>query len=82
MGESFVAAWNGNIFRYLLGLHLVWCINSVCHIWGHRPFDKNITPTDSYFMGFIGFGEFRGCPIKLVLTKFSFLQVKVGTIIM
>jgi stearoyl-CoA desaturase (Delta-9 desaturase) len=57
-GESFTVAWNGNIFRYLLGLHLVWCINSVCHIWGHRPFDKNITPTDSHFMGFIGFGEF------------------------
>jgi len=56
-GESFNVAWHGNIYRYLLGLHLVWCINSVAHIFGHRPFDKNITPTDSYFMGFFGFGE-------------------------
>lgn len=56
-GESLNVAWHANIFRYLVGLHLVWCINSVCHIWGYRPFDNNITPTDSYFMGFFGFGE-------------------------
>lgn len=27
-GESFNVAWNGNIFRYVLGLNIVWCINS------------------------------------------------------
>lgn len=39
-GESFNAAWNGNIYRYLVGLHVVWCLNSVSHMWGYRPFDK------------------------------------------
>lgn len=40
MGESFNVAWNGHIFRYLVGLHLVWMINSAAHLWGSKPYDK------------------------------------------
>lgn len=40
MGESFHVIWYGHIFRYLLGLHMVWCINSVAHFWGTKPYDK------------------------------------------
>lgn len=39
-GEHFYVAWNGHIFRYLLGLHLVWMINSAAHLWGYKPYDK------------------------------------------
>jgi len=57
LGESFSSAYNGNIYRYLLGLHLVWSVNSVAHIWGHKPYDKTISPTDSYLVGFLAMGE-------------------------
>lgn len=96
LGESFVVAWNGNIFRYLCGLHIVSselsCVKISHNIWNLRIrfgaliqwhifgvivllismliFDlfwwqlftinyskRNITPTDSLFMGFVGFGE-------------------------
>jgi stearoyl-CoA desaturase (delta-9 desaturase) len=40
MGESFNVAFHGHIYRYLIGLHLVWMINSVAHLWGDKPFDK------------------------------------------
>lgn len=40
MGEYFNVAWNGNIYRYLLGLHIVWMVNSVAHLWGPKPYDK------------------------------------------
>ncbi|CRL07879.1 CLUMA_CG020908, isoform A [Clunio marinus] len=56
-GEYFVVAWNGNIFRYVVGLHMVWCVNSVAHFWGDRPFDKNMSPTDSHVMGIVSLGE-------------------------
>jgi stearoyl-CoA desaturase (delta-9 desaturase) len=39
-GEPFVNAWHGNIFRYLVVLHMVWCINSVAHYYGNKPYDK------------------------------------------
>jgi stearoyl-CoA desaturase (delta-9 desaturase) len=28
LGDSLEVAWYGNIFRYVLGLNLVWCVNS------------------------------------------------------
>lgn len=40
LGETFRVSFHGHIFRYLLGLHLVWNINSGAHYFGHRPFDK------------------------------------------
>lgn len=26
--------------RYTLVLNFTWCVNSVAHIWGHKPYDK------------------------------------------
>ena len=40
LGESFTVSWHGHIFRYIMGLHLVWMINSAAHLWGYKPFDK------------------------------------------
>jgi stearoyl-CoA desaturase (Delta-9 desaturase) len=56
-GESFVTAWNVNILRYLVSLHVVWCVNSVAHIWGDKPYDKGISSTSGYLVAFFNFGE-------------------------
>jgi stearoyl-CoA desaturase (Delta-9 desaturase) len=40
VGESFHVVYYGTIFRYLMGLHLVWMINSAAHLWGYRPYDE------------------------------------------
>lgn len=56
-GESFAVLWHGNIYRYLIMLHLVWTVNSVAHIFGDKPYDKDISPTDSWYCGFWALGE-------------------------
>jgi stearoyl-CoA desaturase (Delta-9 desaturase) len=56
-GESLMCAYHINIFRYILTLHITWSINSVSHIWGSKPFEKDIAPTDTYIIGFLAFGE-------------------------
>ena len=56
-GESFNTAWNSNILRYLVTLHVVFCVNSVAHIYGDKPYDKDITPTSSYSVALFNFGE-------------------------
>ncbi|CAH0407053.1 unnamed protein product [Chilo suppressalis] len=46
-GESL---WNGYfctaIFRYVAILNSTWLVNSAAHLWGHRPYDKNINPVE------------------------------------
>jgi stearoyl-CoA desaturase (delta-9 desaturase) len=56
-GESFAVCWYGNIYRYVVVLHLVWCVNSVAHIYGAKPYDRDISPTDSRLVGFLAMGE-------------------------
>ena len=30
------------MFRHCMTLNITWCVNSVAHMWGTRPYDKNI----------------------------------------
>lgn len=55
--ESFVGTLFGHLQRYCLGLHLTWTINSIAHMWGWKPFDKSISPTEGYTMGFFTLGK-------------------------
>lgn len=55
--EDFVGCLFGHLQRYCLGLHLTWTINSIAHLWGWRPFDKKISPTEGYTMGFFTLGK-------------------------
>ena len=36
---------------------MTWFVNSAAHIWGDRPFDKNITPRENWFVVFASLGE-------------------------
>jgi stearoyl-CoA desaturase (Delta-9 desaturase) len=56
-GATFEVSFYGNIFRYIVGLHLVWMVNSYAHLFGAKPFDKHISPTDTYLVGFCALGE-------------------------
>ncbi|KAJ3641784.1 hypothetical protein Zmor_028262 [Zophobas morio] len=55
--ENFNVSWHVNIFRYLVVLHGTWCVNSAAHMWGSKPFDKNINACDNRAVAFVGFGE-------------------------
>ncbi|XP_063706252.1 acyl-CoA Delta-9 desaturase-like [Culicoides brevitarsis] len=55
--EQWFHAWNAQCFRYVVGLNLTWLLNSGAHKWGAKPYDKNISPTDTLIMGITCFGE-------------------------
>ncbi|XP_029160965.1 (11Z)-hexadec-11-enoyl-CoA conjugase-like [Nylanderia fulva] len=55
--EKPMFAWYATIFRYTLSLNLTWLVNSAAHIWGVKPYDNSISPTDSYSVGIGAFGE-------------------------
>nr|CAI5859712.1 unnamed protein product [Callosobruchus analis] len=45
------------MFRNILVLNVTWCVNSLAHLYGTKPFDKYILPVESQFVAFIAIGE-------------------------
>lgn len=57
-GESWTNAWFFSAcFRYAFVLNITWCVNSVAHIWGHKPYDKSITPAQNISVAVFALGE-------------------------
>lgn len=57
-GES---VWNGYfvsaIFRYVYVLNVTWLVNSAAHMFGTKPYDKNINPVQNKSVSLVVFGE-------------------------
>lgn len=47
----------GGLVRIFLGHHVTWSINSVCHLWGGRPYDKGDQSRNNFVFGILGLGE-------------------------
>jgi len=58
---SWWGAWIGLIWgglvRIFLVHHVTWSINSVCHIWGWRPFRSEDESRNNPVLGILAFGE-------------------------
>ncbi|HEY8749508.1 MAG TPA: fatty acid desaturase [Tepidisphaeraceae bacterium] len=48
--------WGGMVRSFLLH-HVTWSINSVCHIWGARPFNTPDHSRNNAIFGILAFGE-------------------------
>ena len=48
--------WGGFV-RIFLVHHVTWSVNSVCHIWGSRPFRSEDESRDNVLFGLLAFGE-------------------------
>ena len=48
--------WGGLVRTFLLH-HVTWSINSVCHVWGTRPFDGPDHSRNNAVFGVLAFGE-------------------------
>ena len=47
-GESLWTAYLVcSIFRYTAVLNFTWCVNSVAHLWGNKPYDRRINPVQN-----------------------------------
>ncbi|XP_071439706.1 acyl-CoA Delta-9 desaturase-like [Hetaerina americana] len=44
-------------FRYVFVLHGTWCVNSIAHIYGNRPYDKNLMPVENFSIAKLTLGE-------------------------
>ena len=58
---AYGSAWQGYLYvgllRWILLLHSTWCVNSVAHFWGNRPYNPNIPPAESSITSILAVGE-------------------------
>lgn len=47
----------GGLVRVFIVHHVTWSINSVCHLWGSRPFRTHDHSRNNLVFGVLGFGE-------------------------
>lgn len=47
----------GGLVRIFLVHHVTWSVNSVCHLWGRRPFRTDDQSRDNVVFGVLGLGE-------------------------
>jgi stearoyl-CoA desaturase (delta-9 desaturase) len=47
----------GGLVRIFLMLHVTWSINSVCHVWGTRPFASGDHSTNNFPIAIVSLGE-------------------------
>jgi stearoyl-CoA desaturase (delta-9 desaturase) len=47
----------GGLARIFLVHHVTWCINSVCHLWGSRPFQVRDQSRNNFVLGVLALGE-------------------------
>lgn len=45
------------LMRYALVLNATWLVNSAAHMWGNRPYDRNINPSENRFVAFSAIGK-------------------------
>ncbi|MFH4976897.1 hypothetical protein AB6A40_003606 [Gnathostoma spinigerum] len=57
MEHPWTAFTTAGLLRYCFSLHATWCVNSVAHTWGYRPYSINISPAESIVTTALTFGE-------------------------
>ena len=56
MGVLSGLLWGG-LARIFLVHHVTWSINSICHLWGSRPFKTGDQSRNNFVFGALGLGE-------------------------
>ncbi|CAH1957824.1 unnamed protein product [Acanthoscelides obtectus] len=55
--ETFVDAFTVNIFRYVFTLNATWLVNSAAHLFGSKPYDRYINPSENITVAVLALGE-------------------------
>lgn len=45
------------VIRYINSLNCTWSVNSAAHIWGYKPYDTRIKPSENIVVSLIAIGE-------------------------
>ncbi|RVE52654.1 hypothetical protein evm_002773 [Chilo suppressalis] len=43
--------------RYMVTLNATWSVNSFAHLWGSKPYDRTIMPSENWGVSFMALGE-------------------------
>lgn len=54
---AFLGLLWGGLVRIFLGHHVTWSINSICHLWGRRPYNSPDKSRNNFVFGILGMGE-------------------------
>jgi stearoyl-CoA desaturase (delta-9 desaturase) len=65
LGGLLTMSWTGALLGFVWGglarvfivHHVTWSVNSICHIWGTRPFRSNDESRNNFIVGVIALGE-------------------------
>lgn len=65
LGGLFTMSWIGvllgflwgGLVRILLVHHITWSVNSVCHLWGTKPFESHDESRNNLLVGILALGE-------------------------
>ncbi|XKL62254.1 hypothetical protein PGB90_002087 [Kerria lacca] len=55
--ESLRTSFFLTVVRYIASVNFMWLVNSAAHIWGMRPYDKTISPTENLPVTIVTLGE-------------------------
>jgi stearoyl-CoA desaturase (delta-9 desaturase) len=58
---SWNSLWIGyfyfGVLRWILLLHITWCVNSVAHMWGSTPYNDRLSSRQNTFTSLVAMGE-------------------------
>nr|CCA17242.1 acylCoA desaturase 1 putative [Albugo laibachii Nc14] len=57
LGSMMNGFWVGAVFRHVWVLHMTWCVNSVAHFFGYRPYNENSRARENVFVSICAIGE-------------------------
>ncbi|XP_073992383.1 acyl-CoA Delta-9 desaturase-like [Rhodnius prolixus] len=56
--ETFLCSWFvATMFRYAFVLNMTWLVNSAAHMWGNKPYDMTINPSENLGVALGAAGE-------------------------
>lgn len=56
--ETWSNSWFvSTLLRYAFTLNVTWMVNSFAHMWGNKPYDKGINPSENYSVAALALGE-------------------------
>jgi len=56
-GEDIVTAYYLSVIRYVAVLHFTWLVNSAAHLFGMKPYDRFIGPSENRLVSLLAMGE-------------------------
>nr|XP_033335355.1 (11Z)-hexadec-11-enoyl-CoA conjugase-like [Megalopta genalis] len=55
--ETWYIASHAVLIRYVWSLHATFSVNSFAHMWGNRPYNRRVKPTENAAVSFFALGE-------------------------